>query len=430
MHKLPLLISVIAALSWHAQAHALKPATQGEPYVEQVTLKPPTPTAVVTLQNTSGSLFADQVSLAPQSDTLKLPLGAHVKCIKDKHVEFSHARAYFGPATMAGGEIDSGQTLFNAVYHPSFTVWDGVGNGKWNTEAGNQSSFDVPLASVRNGPDNIAFDPVAEFQQRLDKHVAQGGDRLKFLQQPQEFTLGRVVSLGGWCRKDGVNRSGVHSVFVTIKIRHEGQPDLKDKPKLNAQLGGMPGQSINQNLPMQLTSATFQPNMPDHIGSCPPAQDPMIRVNYSGSGKGTVRFSIEDGSAVHGTTDIPFDASNGPAHFDFAYPLKAKLVAKPQWAEVNKTFQHHLVIRAKFRDEQANNWSDWKSYGSAMWSHRCTPSLNVVPFGNQGGKLQAPGMSPQPDPATIRRPIEPTPPGSTPSILAPRAPRAPARLAP
>lgn len=430
----PRLISILSLLAWQAPAQALKPATQGEPYVEHVSIKPPSPAAVVTLQNTSASPYADQVSLAPQSPTLRLAMGASVKCIKDKQVEFSHARAYFGPATMSGGDIDSSQTLHSAAYDPSFTVWDGVGNGQWNSEAGNASTFDVPLDALKNGPNNIAFDPVAEFQQRLDQHVAKGGDRLQFLQQPQTFTIGRVVSLGGWCRKDGTSRSGVNSVFAAIQVRYPGQPDLKNKPQLNAQLGGVPAQGINQNLPMQLNSATFQPNMPDHVGSCPPAQDPIIRVNYSGSGKGWVRFSIVDGSAVHGTGDIAFDSTQGPAHFDFAYPLKAKLVSRPQWAEVNKTFQHHLVIRAKYRDAQSNEWSDWSNYGSALWNHRCTPSLNVVPFGQQGGKVQAPGQ-PTPGPADpsplVRRPIEASPAASVPGgIQAPRTPRAPARLSP
>ena len=433
MHTIRSLIPLLALLSLQGPALALKPATQGEPYVDHVSIKPPAPAAVVTLHNTSSSPHADQVSLAPQSPTLRLSLGANVKCIKDKHVEFSHARAYFGPATMNGGEIDSSQTLHSAAYDPSFTVWDGVGNGKWNTEAGNASTFDVPLDALRNGPNHIAFDPVAEFQQRLDQHVAKGGDRLQFLQQDQSFNIGRVVSVGGWCRQDGTARSGVNSAFVNIQVRYVGQPGLRNKPQLNAQLGGAPAQGINQNLPMQLTSATFQPNMPDHVGSCPPPQDPIIRVNYSGSGKGWVRFSIEDVSAVHGTGDIAFDSAQGPAHFDFAYPLKAKLVSRPQWAEINKTFQHHLVIRAKYRDAQGNTWSDWQSFGSALWTHRCTPSLNVVPFGQQGGKVMAPG-APTPGPTDgtlmLRRPIEPAPAASVPGLQAPRAPRAPARLAP
>lgn len=438
------LITVSALLALQGPALALKPSTQGEPFVEHVSLNPPAPAGVVTLRNTSGSKQADKVRLEPESPVLNLSLSANVKCVKDKHVEFSQAKAYFGPAIMAGGSIDSSKALHEASYDPSFTVWDGVGNGKWNTEAGNGSTFDVPLNAVRNGPANIAFDPAAEFNQRLEEHVAKGGNRLTFLQQPQEFIVARVVSLGGWCQKDGISRSGVNSVFLKIKVRYPGQPDLLPAVELNGQLGqGMPSQ-IGQNLPMKLVSATFQPNMPDYIGACPPAQDPVIRVNYSGSGKGLVRFSIEDGSAVYGTEALNFDASNGPAHFDFPYPLKTKLANRPDWSEPNKTIQHHLTIRAKYRDEKSNTWSDWQNYGAGLWIHRCTPSLNVVPGGMGGIQYQAPGGQ-NPNTPTLRAPLGsgvppgkpvlrpaavPSEPVREPGLLAPTLPKPTRQVAP
>ena len=428
----PTLIQPLAAVAAAAAlmcafgpAHAIKASTGGDAYVERIDISGPNPSAVVTLHNTSGSKMVDQVELAPNSATMKMTLSGYVKCNKDKKIEYSHARAYFGPVLMNGGMIDDAKSLFSAPYDPSFTVWDGVGNGKWNTESGNGDTFDVPLQAVRNGPANVGFDPVAEFNQRLEAHLAKGGKRLDFMKQSQEFIVARVVSLGGWCEKEGNARPQVNSAFLKIKVRYTGQPDLIEPPKLNAQVDQNTPTQINQDLPMILNTATFQPNMPHHIGACPPAEDPMIRVNYSGAGKGRVRFMIQDVSTVYGTADIAFDSTKGPAHFDFAYPLKSKLASKPQWKEVNQTFEHNLVIRAKYRDEKSDTWSDWKDYGSAVWKHRCTPSLNVVPVGGAGGmgaKLQQPGEGTSPAPAplgVLKAPVTPKPVPVAPNFQAP-----------
>lgn len=151
---------------------------------------------------------------------------------------------------------------------------------------------------------------------------------------------------------------------------------------------------VEQDLPFTLNTATFQPNMPHYIGQCPPNQDPTFRINYSGAGKGVIRFQVEDnGNPVFGTTSVIYDSRvKQTAHLDFYYPLISKLaqgnVTATEWSTLNKTFNHPLTIKASFKDYKDvnnNNWGEWKTFGTTTWNHRCTPQVNFNSPATLGG---------------------------------------------
>lgn len=351
----------------------------------------------ILLKNTSANKHVDAVKVAPASGTMEIPLDGHVKCEKDKDTNYDNAKAYFGTVSLFVDEINPVNVLYEASFNPSNTTWNGVGNGKWVTEAGDGVPFTVPLAQIKQGHPALRLDPVAEMEKKLQTHLNQGKSKAEFYQKDQFVEVERPITLAGWCRKtisfsQAVSKAGYKTIMAKLTIRYEGDPAVTDAPKLNAQMQGNMPNAINQDLPMQLVEATFQPNMPHYIGKCMPDQDPKIRVNYKGSGKGTIRFMVEDNSSpVYSTQDIPFDSANGPAFFDFNYPLKAKLESRPQWQEVNKTVTHPLSIRAKIRDENSDAWGEWKDYGAAEWKHRCSPQVTVQMGGggNKAGGYQS-----------------------------------------
>lgn len=409
INKIMLGASVLAISLCAVQVPSAHANPEYSEYVERIDLAPGGGINMhVILRNTSANKHVSSVKIEPKSSTMQIPLEGHVKCEKDKDTNFSEAKAYWGPVDLFVDTITDTGALYSASYNASNTTWNGVSGGKWITESGNDQPFSVPLSSIKQGSPAVRLDPVEELNKKLATHLNQGKDKADFYKHDQFMTVNRVVSLAGWCRKtisfsQAVSKAGYRSIPVQVNIKYEGDPAVNDTPVLNAKLNGNLPNQINQNMPFKLAEATFQPNMPHYIGKCAPDQDPMIRVNYKGGGgKGKIRFSIEDNtSPVFGTQDIQYDSANGTAHLDFAYPLKAKLVANPAYNEVNKTFTHPLKVRAKVMDEKANTWGPWQDFGSAEWKHRCTPKVNVQlggQIGGQGGKFQNNGNNPPASP--------------------------------
>lgn len=397
-------IGFAAAVAGSASpAHALKPSTQGIDYIETITLQAGSnPAGVVTLKNMAASPFADDANIQLEGSTLNISLNGYVKCVKDKDVNFDKAEVYFGPAQVNGGAVEAPQALHHAVYHPTFTEWDGVGNGQWNSESGNDETFNVPLNSIKNGHPAVRFNPVEEFNKKLQQHVQGGGKKFEFLKQDQSLTVNRTISMVGWCREGGTKDPEAASATVTLKVQYKGDGKLTgDKVTVNAQVGqNMPNQiGQNPNLPFQLNNVQFQPNMPHYTGKCLPDQNPTIRMNFTVSGgkQGEIDLRVAAVSNTYGaygnyfeTAGIVKNPKNGGGYLDFTFPLK-EMLAQDKYAYMaiadNKTYSHNMRIEARYKNLEDGTWSAWKQFDTAVFKHRCTPQVNVPMGGNNGGKI-------------------------------------------
>ncbi|MFN3580958.1 MAG: hypothetical protein ACK4VV_10860 [Pseudomonas sp.] len=404
-------IAVLLAISL---APTAVPANQYPEYISGVTLnvEPGIHSHSVVLKNIAASKQLTAMQLQAQTSHIEVDVYGLVSCAASNQVGFAQARAYFGPISLFLESVQSPQTLFDAPYHPSFTT--GKGN-KRITEAGNATPLSIPLSSIQQGHPAVRFNPQEELNKKLQQHLNQGGSEIDFYRQDHYITVNRTLSLAGWCKNNtsNISRPAVASVPIGMTVIYNGDPDLIAPVQLSAQLANsqMPDQ-ISHDLPFALSAATFQPNMPHYIGKCAPDNDPVIRINYSGNGKGLVRFTVEDnGNPVYGSPHIAYDSSATlNAHHDFSYPLIGKLAQENNagWDTPNQTFSHPLSIRASIKAADTDSWSEWKTYGSANWNHRCVPQLNVKPAGGVGGfnsgqqpTQPAPGPSRvQPKPAT------------------------------
>lgn len=369
--------AVTCALSQQS-GFAMQPNTSGAQYVDKVTLEANGAVAgSIMLQNTSDSIWAKDATIAPAANKIDISADGFVQCVKDNDVDYDKATIYFGSVSVSGSNINTAQVLHQAHYSPTSKQWNGTFGGGWVQEAGNFTPYSVPLNAISEGHPALRFDPVEIFEDALQDHLDGGGKRVEFLKEDQSFLVQRKIAMVGFCKEDGLSTPKAAEAIVVLAVNYKGDKNLKaDKVTLNANMGNNPNQ-VNQNLPMKLVSAEFQPNMPHYIGQCPPEQNPIIRVNYSGSGKGQVQFRIRDfGNLIKTTEEIDFDAKNGPQHFDFSYPLKQKLNSYVNWDKINHTINHPFEIEAKYSDINSDSWSDWEEYGSATWKHRCTPVTN------------------------------------------------------
>ncbi|WP_020591325.1 hypothetical protein [Kiloniella laminariae] len=341
----------------------------------------------VIVRNISNNKHVSNVNLKTHSTELVIPASGFVQCGDKKSIDFDKSSIYFGAIGMGGlDNINDSGALHKATFHPA--VKTRIGLGKWITEAGGSDSFSVPLAKIENGHPAVRLDPVAEINKKLQAHLQGGGTEVDFYKADQTVTISRTISLAGWCKKSGSSKPGFETKSYQVSIRYEGDPEVHAPVKVKPGLVGQNLQ-INQDLPLQLAQATFQPNLPNYVGKCAPDSNPTIRVNYNGSGAGWVRFQIKDGSAsVYGSSDMLYISEQLPqAHFDFDYPLIEKLGQNQNadWNTINKTFNHALTVRAQVKDKNSNSWSAWKDFGAATWKHRCTPQIAVNPAA--GGKV-------------------------------------------
>lgn len=185
--------------------------------------------------------------------------------------------------------------------------------------------------------------------------------------------------------------------MASLTIRYEGDPAINETPVLNAQMANNPNQ-IGNNFPIQLDSASFQPNIPHYTGKCVPEQNRNIRINFqfSGNGDGLLDLRVvPDSSNVYGTTPGPYaNFSSLPVnakatkHIDFAFPL-IQILSQDQYAYMaassNKTWSHNMRLEGRFKKD-GGEWSQWEELDTAVFKHRCTPQVNVQMGGN-GGKI-------------------------------------------
>ncbi|WP_085902623.1 hypothetical protein [Kiloniella majae] len=382
-------------------------------YVQNVDLSFPGYAAVINVENASGSKSVNNVNLQVQESSIDIEAAGFVQCGDDKTMDFSHADIHFGPLGMSGDKINEGSSLYNkSNFVVSYKTR--IGFGKWVTESagGDDKIFTVPLNQIKNGHPAIRVNALEELNKKLQSHLQGGGSKVDFYKNDQQVVLQRPVSLAGWCKKsktfsEAVLKAGFETKNFTIQVKYKGDPTLTDKPLLNAQLGQMGNNpQYNNNQSLLLNQATFQPNMPHHIGKCTEGTpDPKIRVNYKGAGKGTVRFKVivENSEGNYVLPNVYLGSYDSQSqinrHFDFDYPLIDKMYNHYQfkwWATINKTYEHALTIEAQVKDQNSDSYGPWEEFGSATFKHRCTPQVNVNVGGAKAGGYQSQDNANQP----------------------------------
>ncbi|MBE7636168.1 hypothetical protein GUA87_04880 [Sneathiella sp. P13V-1] len=377
---------------------AVAASAQYSEYIESISFERKAGVHIdVVLENVSPNKHVDNVKIFPKSANIPIEFDGTVRCEKDRKVDYHGAKLYFGDVSLFVDMINVGNAVDLGTYFPSYYEWTGT---RWANESGNNEAFNLSLLTVKNLPANLRIDPVAELNKKLQAHMAGGKSKASFYQKEQFIELTRPVTLAAACEKyisagKVPKKWGYRTANVKFVIRYAGDPEVNETGKLNPVLGNNQpgGGNINQNLPLQLTEATFQPNIPHYIGKCVPNQDPKIRFNFKGSGKGSIQFIIEDGSSpVYSTPVIAYDSkSQHNRYHDFDYPLKAKMAQKAAWKVVNQTINHNLKIRAKVKTAGSNDWGPYQNFGQAVWKHRCTPQTTVP--GSNGGKVFNPQNS-------------------------------------
>jgi len=370
------------------------PNSQNSEYLHDVSLQIEDGiyTNTIILKNSATDKHIDSLNVTAQSSHIDIEVGGMVSCQKDKGVDYTESKIYFGPAYLFVDSVVAPKALYDKEFYPSYRQWVGV-SGWGDTESGDSQPFSVPLNSVKSGDAAIRFNPIEELNKELQVHLNLGGSKIDFYKKDHIISVERPVTLVGTCRDFITNsqqryKSGYDTKMVELTVKYEGDPNLNKVGALNAKLGGNLPQEINQNLPMILNSATFQPNMPHHIGQCPAKQDPELRINFKGAGEGQVRFMVYDGSTnVYGSPALSFNSKNsgGKGHHDFTFPFNAKYNVTQAWKQINKTINHPLKIRAQIKDKNAVTWGSWANYGQATWKHRCTPTTQFGTPGSLGG---------------------------------------------
>ncbi|KLN59817.1 hypothetical protein WH96_15650 [Kiloniella spongiae] len=379
-------------------------------YVQNVDVSFPGYAAVINVKNTSANKLASNVNLQVQESSIEIEADGFVQCGDDKKISFKVAKIYFGPLSMFSEDINENAALYKSNYDVVNKTRSGL--GKWITEGTyGDDSFIVPLNQIKNGHPVVRVDPLEEINKKLQAHIQGGGTKASFYKNDQEIVLQRPVSIAGWCGKyiypgQSPWKAGFETKNFTIQVKYKGDPAVTDKPLLNVQLGQQNQPQYNNNQSLLLNQATFQPNMPHHIGKCTEGTpDPKIRVNYKGAGKGTVRFKIgvknSEGNFVLPQVYLgSYDSANQiNRHFDFDYPLIDKMYNHHQfkwWATINKTYEHTMTIEAQLKDQNSDSYGPWTEFGSATFKHRCTPQVTVNTGGAKAGGYQSQDNANQP----------------------------------
>jgi hypothetical protein len=369
-------------------------------------------TAHVTLGITNGATTANTAVVGPSSNSMTLQMDGHVKCVKNRHTNFIGSYIYFGAAYVFVDQVVDTNTLYSKSFNPSSSEWEGLSKG-WITEGDGDKNFVVPLNQVKAGAPLVRFDPVEEFNKKMQAHINNGGSKLEFMQNDQSFSVQKVISMSGACQK---NKSGefptgqvkVAQASVNIVIKYEGSPNLKgDINPIIAQAQPKGGFQAGYN-PLTLTSGELTAFVPNYVGTCP--ADPKFRVKLKGGGEGQVLIRILAGNAtVH--QSVALDFANGELIYDFTDHLS---YFGP--ASLNNKIQHlfKLVVATKDKSQGAFRANSYKEKDQLTWSHTCIPKLSVG-IGGQGGiqagggapnqtpglKLKVQPINPDPDPAQL-----------------------------
>ena len=382
----------IAALSLSTLT-AYAATSRNSEFVKNVDIDYPGSAAVIHIKNTAANKHVNAVDLKVQESNLNFLIHGLVECKSGNAVKFFGAHAYFGPVGIGGlGGLSTSATRHTDTIEVGY---DDGGSVEYT-----EDTFTVPLNKLQNGHPATRVDPLEEINKKLQAHLQGGGTKVDFYKHDQEIVLQRPLSLAGVCgnkHKVGDNSVGFETKNHTIQIKYEGDPAINDTPVINAQLlnGNMPNQ-INNDLPIHLDKAEFQPNIPNYVGKCLPDDNQKIQINlqFSGNGAGYLDLKVVPVSntyADYGTyysfNSLPVNAQ-ATKKLDFSFPLKTMLQQeKYSYMAIanNKTWNHNMKIQGRFKSkEDDSQWSQWKDMDTAIFKHRCVPQLNGQ-LGNQGG---------------------------------------------
>lgn len=392
----------------------------------------------IIIKNMSANKHVNAVNPQVTTQNLEFDISGRVNCKKTLHVDFLNAKAYFGALSVGGFDnVLTDGTLHNQDVDVAYTDSDD------ELAEHTEDTFTVPLSKIKQGHPALRVDALEELNKKFDTHVQGGGDPVAFWQADQDIVLQRPISLLGICGKAADNSLGYIAKEATIQIKYEGDPAVNDTPVINAQLtqgGGMP-QQVNNDFPIEIVNASFQPNMPHYTGKCAPDQNTKIQINFqlSGSEEGLMDLRVvPDSSNVYGTTFGPYATLNNlPVNVqhskkvDFGFPLM-QMLSQDQYSYMaqhnNKTWSHNMRLEGRIKPKQGGEWSDWEELDTAVFKHRCTPQVNFqmggsnsnkVGFdkGNEGGNngpaiqgtLQAVPVEPSSPSDKVRAPAKPVP---------------------
>ncbi|MTI08984.1 hypothetical protein E1160_04210 [Rhodospirillaceae bacterium RKSG073] len=355
--------------------------------VKSVSLNILSPVPTITLENKSNNKHISKLDVKPTTSSMNIKLDGSILCKKNHSMYFS--AVYYGLVNVNGSNADISMTLHNDEVAVSHGEEGGI------IEYAPATTFNIPLSKIKNGHPSIKFDPLAYLESKANAFVNGGGDEIDFYKQDRTYTVQVPISLLGGCWKNSNYSKKQYKQalkLASVKIKYEGDAALKDGPLVNVQLGQNQNPKFdNSNQPLILNKADFQNNIPHYIGKCIPDQNPSIRVNYRGAGKGKIRFKIGDAPnfVIYNSNEINYNSADQlNRHFDFEYPLISKMNQQQfkWWKTVNKTYTHKLTVRAQVKNDGSEAWSSWKDYDTVDFNHRCTPQV-TVPLGSNGGGL-------------------------------------------
>ncbi len=333
----------------------------------------------VIVSNVAVNKQLQNLQLAVQGNTIPVNVGGYVECLGTVSETLLMRDGYF----LAGGAFGIGRTsLLMKKNLPNSNSIDNVSDM-------DAHAFQMPIAMLANP--QIDIDPVAIVLAAAD----QAPNKVGYLRQDHVITVKMPIRWEAQCdyyiRQKGINKkttteSGETISYLTkdvsLKIKYQGDPQLFAVNAKLSQGGGLPNQVQVGDQPFKITSMSFQPNMPHHVGACP--AETTIRVNYMGQGKGEIRIRVNDGgTTIFNSSKIAFDSKNGQQHHDFEIALP-----KAPKHEPNKTQNHNLRVYVRGKGQEEQVWpGNYQLMDSALWKHRCTPSLNPALGGAQGGKV-------------------------------------------
>jgi len=328
----------------------------------------------IRVHNASQSTALSNLSLAVKTNSLSIPAQGSVKCSKGN----SFAAAKIGYGVFNPTFYDS-----NVLHHENFplTAWEwepGI-HGAWVGEAMDQNyAYTLPVGSMKDpAKPELQVDPLAEVAKMRDAYIQNGGTELGFYRNAHEVSLQRKVSAIASCMvSQNETSSATFWKPITVKVIYEADPDLANF-QLNANLlqGGVLANGINQDLPMDVSSAELLPYSPNFVGQCP--VDLKFRVDITGSGNGSLKYRIVEGSGtVHQSETHDYEGGNGVWKHDFVYPIEWE--GQESLEKTDRTFK--LYVAHKDEDEFGVP-TMYNLYDQVNWSHKCTPKVNI----NLGG---------------------------------------------
>jgi hypothetical protein len=159
--------------------------------------------------------------------------------------------------------------------------------------------------------------------------------------------------------------------------------------------GASAGNSDAAYQPLKIVDASFQQDMPHHVGACPEAAE--LRFDYVAQGSGQVQFRVLDNDTLlFSSMEKPYDEENGTSSLYF-YIFTSDVQAE----QFGQQIEHNLTLHVRVRDAKSDTWEDsYQLLDQDVWTQRCTPEMTAETSGGDAVR----GNSLRPTPALWSRP--------------------------